>query len=72
MAAQVNLAYANIEASALLPMWIVVIAALLCVADLHRRKERLLLANLGISTSWAVCVATLPAVALEAMLTMAR
>jgi hypothetical protein len=44
--------------------------ASLTLVDLHRRKELALLHNLGITTSITVVVATLPAIAVEAVLVM--
>ena len=64
------LAAVSDPASALLPVWVIVMTASLNLVDLHRRKELTLLHNLGITTSTAVGVATLPAIAVEAVLVM--
>ena len=50
------------------PIWIVAMAASLVLVDLHRRKEIMLLQNLGITTASVVGMATLPAVAFEVAL----
>ena len=71
LAALVNLAMASLRPGPFFPLWSVVIAAGLCLADLHRRKETMLLANLGIRTSAAVIVGTIPAVILETVLAFA-
>jgi len=64
------LAAVSDPASPLLPVWVIVMTASLTLVDLHRRKELALLHNLGIATSTAVLVATLPAIAVEAALVM--
>ena len=56
--------------SPLLPAWVLVMTGSLTLVDLHRRKELALFHNLGITTSTAVVVATLPAIAVEAILVM--
>lgn len=48
--------------------WVVAIAPALLLLDLLRRKERMLLHNLGVTLPAAVGVAWLPAVLLEAIL----
>ena len=45
----------------------VVVAAALVLADLHRRKETMLLRNLGVATGFAVLVGTIPAVICEGL-----
>ena len=50
------------------PLWTVAMAASLVLVDLHRRKEIMLLQNLGITTVSAVSMAALPAVAFEVAL----
>lgn len=52
-------------------LWTIVASAGLVAIDLHRRKEISLLHNLGIPTSLAVFIGTLPAVVAEAILLMA-
>jgi hypothetical protein len=52
----------------LFPAWIVVMAGSLMVADLHRRKELMLLYNLGIPAWRAAAVATIPALVMESLL----
>jgi hypothetical protein len=58
------------SAAPLLPAWVVVITASLTLVDLNRRKELALIHNLGVTTSHAVIMATLPAMALETALVM--
>jgi hypothetical protein len=55
---------------ALLPAWVILMTASLTLVDLHRRRELTLLHNLGISTAQVVSLASLPAVAIEALLVM--
>lgn len=57
-------------AAPMLPGWVVVMTASLTLVDLHRRSELALLHNLGITTSYAVAVSTVPAILLEAVLVM--
>jgi hypothetical protein len=54
--------------NSMLPVWIVVIAGILAVVDLRRRKELVLLNNLGVETSVAIAMSTLPALLLESLL----
>jgi hypothetical protein len=54
----------------LFPAWVVVMAGSLMIADLYRRKEVMLLNNLGIPVWRAAAVATIPALVLEALLFM--
>ena len=68
VAALITLAMASLRPGPFFPAWSVVIAAALCLADLHRRKETMLLSNLGIRTSTAVFVGTIPGIVLEAAL----
>ena len=68
----VNLSMANIDGRELLPFWSVLITALLVLADLHRRKEILLLNNLGLAIGPIVLVATTPGVLLELALATLR
>jgi len=49
------------------PGAMVVVAAALVLADLHRRKETMLLRNLGVATSFAVLIGTIPAVLFEGL-----
>ena len=58
------------ESGAVVPAWILVMLVSLAVFDLHRRKELALLHNLGIPTSLAVAVVTLPGVGIELLLVM--
>jgi hypothetical protein len=44
------------------------VSSTLLLVDLHRRKELALLHNLGIVTSQAVVVGTVPAIIMEALL----
>ena len=67
-----TLAAVSNPASSLLPAWVLVMTAILTLVDLHRRKEVVLLHNLGIRTSHAVALVTLPAIAAEALLVMLR
>ena len=50
------------------PSWTVALTALLCLADLRRRKETMLLANLGIRMPEAILVASTPAILIELIL----
>ena len=68
LAALVTLAMASLRPGPFFPAWSVGIAAVLCLADLRRRKETMLLANLGLRISSAVIVGTIPAVILETAL----
>jgi hypothetical protein len=43
----------------------IVVVAALVLTDLHRRKETLLLRNLGVTTSHAVLVGSIPALLIE-------
>ena len=49
------------------PVAAVVVAATLVLIDLHRRKEITLLHNLGVATSHAVFIGSIPALVLETM-----
>ena len=64
------LAARGVTAAPLLPVWVIFMTATLALVDLHRRREVALLHNLGIPTSQAVVIATLPAMALETLLVM--
>lgn len=66
------LAWAEIPdaGGALVPLWTLVASSTLLLVDLHRRKELLLLHNLGVASSQAVFMGTLPAVILEALVLM--
>jgi hypothetical protein len=68
IAAYINLAVAQIQSTAMLPVWSLAFAPLLCLADLHRRKETVLLANLGLRIPYVVMIATIPAVLFEILL----
>jgi hypothetical protein len=52
----------------ILPAWAIVISACLVYADLRRRKELVLLHNLGVATRNAILIGTLPSVLIEASL----
>ena len=69
---KVIFAMANMTPSGdlLFPAWIVVMAGSLMLADLHRRKELMLLYNLGIPAWRAAAVATVPAFVMETILVM--
>ena len=59
------------EASgAVVPVWTLAMSASLVLIDLWRRKELVLLHNLGVTTHAAVIVASVPALVLEAGLLM--
>lgn len=60
-----------VESATVPPYWTLTLAALLSLADLHRRKETMLLANLGIRLHEAILVAVAPAVPLEVILSLA-
>ena len=51
-----------------LPVWTLAVSASLIHIDLHRRKELILLNNIGVGTGNAVFVGSLPALLLEAVL----
>jgi len=52
--------------------WTLVLAASLVRIDLHRRHEVALLNNLGVVTSHAILLGTVPAVVMEVVMTMFR
>lgn len=54
----------------LLPLWTLLVSPMLLLFDLRRRKELMLLQNLGVATSQAVIIGTLPAVVLESLVLM--
>jgi len=56
----------------IMSFWGVVITAALVLVDLHRRKEVMLLHNLGVTTQHAILVGTIPAVMLEILMTALR
>lgn len=53
---------------AMLPLWALAVSASLVHIDLHRRKELMLVKNLGVTTAHAVVTGTIPALLLEIML----
>jgi hypothetical protein len=53
---------------AVLPVWAVAVSASLVHLDLHRRKELMFLNNLGVATSQAVFIGSIPALLFETML----
>jgi hypothetical protein len=57
-------------ASAILPLWAIVVSACLAYVDLRRRQELALLHNLGVTTVGAIGIGVIPAVLLEAALTL--
>jgi hypothetical protein len=63
------LAYARVSpVGAIVAFWAVVMTAGLMLADLRRRKEVVLLSNLGVQTTNAVLLGTVPAIAMEVLL----
>jgi hypothetical protein len=60
-----------VETATVPPYWTLALAALVSLADLHRRKETMLLANLGIRLHEAILVTVAPAVLLEVILSLA-
>ena len=56
------------EAGAELPVWTLAASASLVHLDLHRRKELMLLNNVGVATSQAIFIGSAPALLLEALL----
>jgi hypothetical protein len=60
------------RASALLvPLWSVTMCSALLLVDLHRRKELVLLHNLGLPTGLAVSIGVFPSLVLETLLAVA-
>ncbi len=57
---------------ALLPWWTLAMTPALVLLDLHRRREVLLLNNLGIVTGRAVFIGTIPSFVMEAAMLAAR
>jgi len=55
-----------------LSFWAVAITTALVVVDLQRRREVMLLHNLGVTTLQAILVSTIPAVILEALIGVVR
>ena len=51
-----------------LPVWTLAVSASLVHIDLHRRKELMLLNNIGVASGNAVFIGSLPALLLEAVL----
>ena len=64
-AASMNPAAAGPPSPILIASWAITVCALLLLIDLRRRKELMLLHNLGVTTTTAVSLGTLPAVAFE-------
>ena len=52
----------------MLPVWALALTASLLHLDLHRRKELMLVHNLGVATVQAVVIGTLPAMLFEMVL----
>jgi hypothetical protein len=71
---KVIFAFAGVTPSGtlLFPAWVVVMSGSLMIADLYRRKEVMLLNNLGIPVWRAAAAATVPALALETLLVLLR
>ena len=53
---------------AMLPVWALAVSASLVHIDLHRRKELMLVKNLGVTTAHAVVIGTIPALLFETVL----
>lgn len=68
--AMAMLAWVAAVVGPLVPLWTVVAASTLVFVDLHRRKELILLHNLGVSTSSAVLTGSIPALSCEVILLM--
>jgi len=51
-----------------LPVWTLAVSASLVHIDLHRRKELMLVNNMGVASGNAVFIGSLPAFLLEAVL----
>ena len=51
-----------------LPVWALAVSASLVHLDLHRRKELMLLNNIGVATGNAVFIGSLPALLFETVL----
>ena len=51
-----------------LPVWTIAVSASLVHVDLYRRKELMLLNNIGVTTAHAVFVGSVPALVFEAVL----
>lgn len=66
MLASANMLNENTAAS--VPVWAIAITPVLIVADLRWRKELMLLHNLGVATSYAMFVGTIPAIAIAVVL----
>ena len=56
----------------MLSFWAVAITTALVLVDLQRRREVMLLNNLGVTTLQAILVSTIPAVILEALIGVVR
>ena len=56
----------------ILSFWAVVITAALVLVDLQRRKELMLLHNLGVTTSHPVLIGMIPALTIEIFLSVLR
>jgi len=56
----------------MLSFWAVAITTALVLVDLQRRREVMLLNNLGVTTQQAIVVSTIPAVILEVLLGLVR
>jgi len=60
------------DTGAPLPAWSLPACAALALVDLRRRKELVLLHNLGVHTANAIAVASIPAVLIEATIMLVR
>jgi hypothetical protein len=56
----------------ILSFWGVVVTAALVLVDLQRRKELMLLHNLGVTTQHAIIVGMIPALTIETFLSVIR
>jgi hypothetical protein len=62
----------TVAAGPILAFWGIVVTAALVLVDLQRRKELMLLHNLGVTTQHAVLVGMIPAVMIEGFLSVIR
>jgi hypothetical protein len=56
------------DLSGVLPIWTLALAPCLVYLDLRRRRELMLLHNLGVTTASAIAIGVIPAMLLEAAL----
>ena len=62
------LSSAGVAGGGELPVWTLAASAILVRLDLHRRKELMLLNNIGVATGNAVFIGSLPALLFETVL----